>query len=151
MNGRRVGFADFPTVASSRARVLVVDDQELMRNTVARAVRALGHDVQPAPSAEAADLQLESSQFDLLLLDIEMRGMSGLEFLPWALKRAPEMPVIMLTGVLDAKVARQALNAGARNYLVKPIDVDFLELAIRDALAVRAVLQERNRLVALED
>jgi DNA-binding NtrC family response regulator len=111
-----------------------------------RLIAQLGHLPTPAKSAEEADMWLATNRYDLLLLDIEMPGMNGLEFLPWALKRDKEMPVIMLTGVKDADVALRCLEAGARNYLVKPPELSFLKLAVTDALAVRQLLLQRNRL-----
>lgn len=63
------------------------------------------------------------------------------------LENDPELAVIMLTGVNDPKLAMECIEKGARTYLVKPIHPDFLRLALLDALAMRAVLMERNRLV----
>ena len=80
------------------------------------------------------------------ILDIELPRMSGTEFLAWALKRDPELAVIMLTGIDLPEVAIECMNAGARTYLVKPVEKEFLELALRDALALRRVLVERNDL-----
>jgi len=90
---------------------------------------------------------LRGQRFDVVLLDIELPRMSGVEFLGWALSRDPEMAVIMLTGLDDPKLALECLKAGARTYLVKPFDSHFIELALRDAVAVRRLLVERNALV----
>ena len=89
---------------------------------------------------------LTSERFDLLLLDIELLRMKRVEFLSWALSRDPEMAVIMLTGLDIPEVAIECMDQGARTYLVKPIEVDFLRLALRDALGLRRVLLERNDL-----
>lgn len=139
-------FGGLWSLAPGRASVLLTDDDPDVLGSLGRLLAQLGHGVQKARSAEEADLWLSSQRFDLMLLDIEMPGMSGLEFLPWALKRDGEMPVIMLTGVRDAEVALRCLESGARNYLVKPPDLPFLQLAVTDALAVRQLLTERNRL-----
>ena len=101
-----------------------------------------------ASSAEDADRWLTSERFDLLLLDIELPRMKGVEFLSWALSRDPEMAVIMLTGLDIPEVAIECMDQGARTYLVKPIEVDFLRLALRDALGLRRVLVERNDLAS---
>jgi len=74
--------------------------------------------------------------------------MKGVEFLSWALSRDPEMAVIMLTGLDLPEVAIECIDQGARTYLVKPVEADFLRLALRDALAMRSVLVERNDLVS---
>ena len=80
-----------------------------------------------------------------MLLDIELPRMKGIEFLSWALDRDPELAVLMLTGLDDPELAIQCLELGARTYLVKPVDTAFLRMAIRDALAVRQLLLERDR------
>ncbi len=82
------------------------------------------------------------------ILDIELPRMSGVEFLDWALRRDPEMAVLMLTGMDVPEIAIECINGGARTYLVKPVEVDFLRLALRDALAFRRILVERNDLVS---
>lgn len=99
-----------------------------------------------AGSAEEADQWLISERFDLLMLDIELPRMKGVEFLGWALTRDPEMAVIMLTGLDIPEVAIECMDHGARTYLVKPVETEFLRLALKDALAMRKVLVERNEL-----
>ena len=124
--------------------MLVVDDEAPIRNSLQRLITGLGHNVRTAASAEEADQWLNSQRFDLVMLDIELPRMKGPEFLRWALRRDPELAVIMLTGVDDPAVAIECLDQGARTYLVKPVEVEFLRLALRDALAMRRLLIERN-------
>ena len=80
------------------------------------------------------------------MLDIELPRMKGVEFLSWAVSRDPEMAVIMMTGLDMPEVAIECIDHGARTYLVKPVAVEFLRLALRDALAMRRVLVDRNDL-----
>ncbi|NCG31658.1 MAG: response regulator, partial [Proteobacteria bacterium] len=122
-----------------RARILVVDDEADIRQSLQRLVTRFGYTAKGASSAEEADRWLTSERFDLLLLDIELPRMKGVEFLSWALSRDPEMAVIMLTGLDIPEVAIECMDQGARTYLVKPIEVDFLRLALRDALGLRRV------------
>ena len=131
-----------------RARILVVDDEADIRQSLQRLVTRFGYTAKGASSAEDADRWLTSERFDLLLLDIELPRMKGVEFLSWALSRDPEMAVIMLTGLDIPEVAIECMDQGARTYLVKPIEVDFLRLALRDALGLRRVLVERNDLAS---
>ncbi|MBT3327745.1 MAG: response regulator [Gemmatimonadales bacterium] len=131
-----------------RARILVVDDEADIRQSLQRLVTRFGYTAKGASSAEEADRWLTSERFDLLLLDIELPRMKGVEFLSWALSRDPEMAVIMLTGLDIPEVAIECMDQGARTYLVKPIEVDFLRLALRDALGLRRVLVERNDLAS---
>lgn len=149
MSVKRLGWQNAILDAPRKAQVLVVDDEAPIRNSLQRLVTALGHNVRTAASAEEADNWLSSQRFDLVLLDIELPRMKGPEFLRWALQRDPELAIIMLTGVDDPAVAIECLDQGARTYLVKPVEVDFLRLALRDALAMRQILVERNNSASL--
>lgn len=139
-----MGWTEVLAQGSASASILVVDDEPEVRTSLRRLISSLGHDVKVAASAEEADTWLSSQPFDLVLLDIELPRMKGPEFLRWALERHPELAVIMLTGVDDPDVAIQCLDSGARTYLVKPFEVEFLRLAVRDALAMRRLLVDRN-------
>ena len=142
----RLGWTEALAQGSASARILVVDDEAEIRTSLRRLISALGHDVKVAASAEEADTWLASQKFDLVMLDIELPRMKGPEFLTWALERDPELAVIMLTGVDDPEVAIQCIDNGARTYLVKPVEAEFLRLSLRDALAMRRLLLERNDL-----
>lgn len=126
-------------------RILLVEDEPDVRLGLARVLNQMGYTVTPVPTAEEADNWLAKERFDLLLLDLELPGMSGREFLMWALERDPQIPVIMLTGFDSAEMAIECIEAGARTYLVKPIEFDFLRLAVRDALALRTLLVESDK------
>jgi DNA-binding NtrC family response regulator len=141
---RRLGWKALGSIGPRSARVLIVDDDPDVRKSLTRVVTALGHETRAAASAEEADHWISAERFDAMLLDIELPRMKGLEFLSWALDRDPELAVIMLTGLDDPELAIECMEKGARTYLVKPIETDFLRLALRDALAVRALLRERN-------
>lgn len=141
---RRLGWKQLLSDAPSRARILIVDDDADVRRSLQSLVTKFGHDLRTAASAEEGDSWLAAERFDALLLDIELPRMKGVEFLSWALDRDPELAVIMMTGVDDPTVALDCIDQGARTYLVKPVEADFLRLALRDALAVRKLLIERN-------
>jgi len=144
----RLGFAELRTRASTRGKVLLVEDHPDLQRALQRLVTNLGYTVRAVSSAEEADQWLANERFDVCLLDIQLPRMSGVEFLDWALARDPEMAVIMLTGVDVSETAIACLEHGARTYLVKPVDQDFLRLALQDALAVRSILVERNDISA---
>lgn len=146
-SGTRLGWIDVAARPTGEAQILVVDDEELVRESLARLLTSEGFSVRTAASAEEADHWVSSARFDAMLLDVELPRMNGVEFLGWALERDPELAVIMLTGVNNPDLARKCIEKGARTYLVKPIHPDFLRLALRDALAMRSILMERNRLV----
>ena len=145
-SNRKLGWKDVVGSAPRGAKVLIVEDTVEVRKSLEKLVRALGYEVRSAGSAEEGDHWLSAERFDVLLLDIELPRMKGVEFLSWVLDRDGEMAVIMTTGLDDPKLAIECLEKGARTYLVKPIDMEFLRLALRDAVAVRRLLVERNRL-----
>ena len=140
-----LSFKDLPRSTPKGARVLIVEDNEEVRRSLEKLVRSLGYEVRSARSAEEADHWLSAERFEAMLLDIELPRMKGTEFLAWALDRDGEMAVIMLTGLDDPAIAIECIEGGARTYLVKPVEAEFLRLGLRDALAVRSLLVERNR------
>lgn len=144
----RIGWQDLRSTSAERGRVLVVDDELDLRRVLQKIITGLGYTVRAAASAEEADLCLNAERFDVCLLDIELPRMKGVEFLSWALKRDPEMAVIMLTGLDAPELAIECIKGGARTYLVKPLSADFLALALQDAVALRRVLVERNDLAS---
>lgn len=131
----------------SRTRILVVDDQETVRVAIASLLERRGCEVVIAESGEAALTRLRAEYFDVLLCDVMMPGMSGLQLLSEALLLDRDLPVLMLTGVHDMTTARDALARGAMDYLRKPVELDELEAAIRAAARHRRhqINQQRAR------
>ena len=107
-----------------RYRVLAIDDQPEVLTALRRLLRSRGFDVEPCtcPTDALTILGKDPDRFDVLVLDVNMPGMSGLELLPRAKEIAPEVPIVMLTADDRASTAVKALKAGAFNYLVKPLD-----------------------------
>lgn len=143
---KRFGWREALARAPQGAQVLVVDDEAEVRQSLQRLLTRFGYRTRTAASAEEADQWLSTQRYEACLLDIELPRMKGVEFLSWALSRDPEMAVIMLTGLDLPEVAVDCIEQGARTYLVKPIESEFLRLALRDALAMRSLLVERNEL-----
>ena len=142
----RLGWKTLVENAPTEAEILVVEDDPILLELTSSAIEDMGFSVRSAASAEAADQWMSAGELDLVLLDIDLPRINGVEFLEWALAKQPELSVIMLTGMNDPELALRCLDHGARTYLVKPFDIDFLERAIRDALITRRLLVERNRL-----
>jgi putative two-component system response regulator len=127
-----------------RTRVLVVDDEALIVQAIARFLRTRGYDVETALSGDAALERLEVESFALMLLDVRMPGLSGVEVVSKALAVDEDVAVMMLTGVNDAPTATDALSRGALDYLLKPVELTDLEQAIERALHKRGLLIERR-------
>lgn len=145
---RRFGWRDALARAPRHARILIVDDDTDVRKALQGLVERFGYSARCVASAEEADRWLAAERFDVCMLDIELPRMKGVEFLGWALGRDPEMAVIMLTALDVPEVAVECIEQGARTYLVKPVEVEFLRLALLDALAMRSLLMERNDLAS---
>ena len=122
-------------MSPSQGRVLIVDDEVSIRRAVHNTLQGMGFQVEEASSGEAALRLVRESQFDVVLLDINMPGMGGIAACREMRKSAPRLAILMLT-VRDSeedKVA--ALDAGADDYITKPFNVR--ELAARIRAAVR--------------
>jgi signal transduction histidine kinase len=129
------------------SRILVVDDDPDLRTALTEVLRMAGHDVAGACDGPSALRELAAHPFDVVLLDVMMPGMSGLEVL--RALRADEayddMPIIMVTALSDVRDRVSGLEAGADDYLGKPFDAS--ELLAR----VSAALRQRRLMVALAD
>lgn len=141
----RIGWPDLKALGPVKARVLVVDDDPDIRGVLVRVLGTMGHEARAASSAEEADAWLSNEFFHLLLLDIDLPRMNGVEFLSWAFRRDPELAVVMITGHDELELALRCMDAGARTYLVKPLEMQVLQSVVRDALAVRELLASYNR------
>jgi putative nucleotidyltransferase with HDIG domain len=130
-------------------RVLLVDDEAAIRLALGKLLRSPGFDVETADSGRAALDALERGRFSLMLCDIRMPGMTGLEVVPQALAIDPELAVMMLTAVNDAASATEALSNGAFDYLLKPPELSELLQAAERALKRRDLAIEQRRVEAL--
>jgi CheY-like chemotaxis protein len=121
-------------------RILIVDDQREVREVLRSAIETLGDfKVIDVPSGEEALLEISTETFDLLVADVRLPGISGLELLEKLRGRNPDMAVIIVTGTMDANVRRQVADAGAEFFFLKPIEpADFLDAVERSLGLVEA-------------
>ena len=131
------------------ARVLVVDDEPGVRFSVGEVLLERGHEVVGAESAERA-LELAENT-DLVVTDLMMPGMNGVELLRALRDKNPTLPVILLTARGSERAAVEAMKAGAFDYLTKPYDIDELALAVERADDARRLKQDSRRLRAERD
>ena len=133
-------------------RLLVVDDERAVRSSLKEILEQEGHQVITAASGEEALLTPDQSNFDLILVDLKMEGIDGLQVTMEAKERAPDTVVIILTayGTLDSAIG--ALRYGAHDYLLKPCKVEEIIASVEEGLAKRWQSMRRWELVSsIED
>jgi DNA-binding NtrC family response regulator len=121
----------------SSARILVVDDDQHLRETLSMLVRRLGHDITSAASVTEARALLDSSDFDLVISDLRMDDGTGVDLLRHARQAGETVPFIILTAYATVESAVDAMKEGAFDYLQKPFDKADVQLRIERALAER--------------
>ena len=126
------------------ARILAVDDEQSIRDVLKAGLTRAGYECITAESADYATLQLDQEAIDLVLLDINMPGKTGIEYLPELKERHPGVAVIMLTGETDISTAVRAMREGAYDYALKPVSFAELIIRIEHALS-RQVLALENK------
>jgi two-component system response regulator PilR (NtrC family) len=133
-----------PSTAADRrqARILVVDDERSMRELLAIVLRREGYDVVLADSGRAAIDVLERQPVDILISDIKMPDVSGVDVLRAAKKIDQDILGIMITAFASTETAVEAMRLGACDYLSKPFDVDLLKMKVREKIDNRQLRQE---------
>jgi DNA-binding NtrC family response regulator len=122
-------------------RILLVDDDETIRDTLYELLSA-EYVCQTAETAEKAFARLEADQYDVVLTDISMPGLSGLELLGHVRQKFPDTPVIIVSGIGDQEHAQGLIRLGAFDFLLKPFSLEVVEKSVRRALEYRKRLVE---------
>jgi two-component system NtrC family sensor kinase len=129
------------------AEILLIDDSPIVLETVGSLFQTWGHKVVTAERADAGLVALEHTAFDIVVADVRMPGMDGLELLAAIRTRAPELPVIMLSSTTDMGIVLRAIHDGAFDYVNKDDGLEALGSAIRRALEHARLVRENRRLV----
>jgi two-component system response regulator HydG len=127
------------TAPRKQTAILVVDDEAAIRDSLGTWLGEEGFQVEAVPDGPAALARLEAVAFDIILLDIRMPGMDGLEVLQHLRSRYPDPVVIMLTAFGSVEIAVQALKLGAHDFIAKPFDLDDLGRIIQSAVRRRSL------------
>jgi DNA-binding NtrC family response regulator len=126
----------------SGAKILIVDDELIVRESLGGWLERDGHKVDKAASGEEALEKCKNTRFDILLLDIKMEGMSGLEVLRKVKENDPDVSVVMITAYGSIPSAIEAMKSGAYEYLLKPFDPDELMVLIEKIMKHQAETRE---------
>jgi len=127
-------------------RVLVVDDEQEMCEAIAAGLGPRGHEVRWETSAEAALATLEGAEVDVVLTDLNMRGMDGLALCERIVASRPDVPVVVITAFGSLETAIAAIRAGAYDFITKPVKMDALAVALARAVQHRSLREEVKRL-----
>jgi len=117
--------------------VLIVDDEPTQIRSIGRVLKARGYEVESASNGREASQRLEQGTFDVVLSDIAMPGMDGIQLLQFVRQQSFDVPVVLITGEPAVSTAVKALEYGAFHYLTKPIEVPDLEEVIDKAVCLR--------------
>ena len=118
------------------ADILVVDDDDVIRDTLCELL-SLEYSCQTADTAEDALAKLAAQSFDVVLTDISMPGLSGMELLSRVLQLYPRTAVIMVSGLSDQEQAESLISQGAFDYLLKPFRLEVVEESVKRAIENR--------------
>src|SRR6187402_2118827 len=129
-----------------RTSVLVVDDDRDMCELAEAGLGQRGYTVSWCVTPQEALAAIEREDFDVVLVDIHMEGMSGLELCREALAKRPDLVVVVMTGFGSLDHAIGAMRVGAYDFITKPVSMDALSLTIDRALRHRAMSEELRRL-----
>jgi DNA-binding NtrC family response regulator len=128
------------------AKVLIVDDEKSIRATLAEFVREDGHEVRTAESAVEALRLAEADLPDVVVTDIILPRMSGVELLGRIHERFPDIQVIVITGEPTVETAAEAVRLGAFDYLAKPISSAAIRSAVARSTRIKELADDRRRL-----
>jgi DNA-binding NtrC family response regulator len=130
---------------SDKTKILVVDDNEVVRHSFLRSLTGTHCKVEAAWNGEEALRAMEQQPFDVVLLDLRMPGMDGMEVLKAIKDKWPETEVVVITGYPSVETAKEAVRLGAYNYLAKPVGpVDVINAA-NDAVTQKKWALHRER------
>jgi DNA-binding NtrC family response regulator len=141
-----IGGGNVPELA--KAKIVVADDEESVRWTLKKALERAGYGVLTVADGQAAVETAERVKADLVLMDIKMPTVDGLQALSLLRDRRPETMVIVMTAFGSLQAAVEAMKRGAYDYITKPFDFEELTLLVHRALEVKALTHELNRLRA---
>ena len=136
------GIMDDNIRSRNASRILIVDDEEIIRALLSEILSDEGFEVTTASDGNEAIELLNSDQFDLVISDMVMPGVGGIEVLQEAFKIDPDYAVIIITGYPSVDTAVKLVNLGAADYITKPFNVDIIKITVAKVLEMKKV---RNR------
>ena len=130
----------------SNLTILTIDDEDNIRNGLADNFELEGYNVKAAGSGKEGLKIIENESIDLVITDLKMDGMSGQEVVRQVTTKYPGIPIIVLTGHGSIDDATEAIKAGAFDFLTKPLDLDHLNIVVKNALRGKELAQQNKEL-----
>jgi DNA-binding NtrC family response regulator len=128
------------------ARILLVDDEEIVLRSALRVLAGLDYDLDTAKDGKEALKSIENERYDVVVLDIMMPDVNGIDVLQRVKEAHPDIEVIMFTGLAEVDTAVRCMKLGAFDYISKPFEPDELKVAVARALERRRLLEENRSL-----
>ena len=126
--------------------ILIVEDEKILRISLADALKEEGYIVLAVADGEEAISAINQGAFSLIITDIRLPDISGMEILRQSLQISPSVPVIMMTAYGNIKDAVESMRVGAFDYITKPFDLDEMFVTVNTALEVYLITEENIRL-----
>ena len=126
-------------------RILVIDDESNIRNLLSEKLAIYGYEIDTAKDGFDALKLIHHNGYNLVLSDVNMPGLNGIQMLEYLKRLSPDLPVVMLSAVQDISTLRQAVREGAYDYLLKPYDFEELLKTIRRGLERSKLLRENKQ------
>lgn len=123
-------------------RILIIDDEKNMRWVLERGLKSLGYQIQTAANGEEGIEAARTTEPDLVVLDLKMPGMDGMQTLKKLKEMYDQLPIVMITAHGTMETAIEAMKCGAADYIIKPFDIEEMKMIIRKTLAVQDLVKE---------
>jgi putative nucleotidyltransferase with HDIG domain len=128
----------------AKTKILIVDDEEAIREVISALLKAQGHECASVSNVLAAQEFLGRHRMDLVLSDMVMPEMDGMQLVEWLHKTEPDIPIIMVTANSEIEKALNAIRQGAYDYILKPFEKDQLYFSVQRALEHRQLILEKQ-------
>jgi signal transduction histidine kinase len=138
-------------MSSTTAKLLVIEDEELVRQSYIDMLSFFGYDVESVPNGREALSLINKQDYDIVITDLNMPEMDGLEVLKYIKKRKPYIEVIVITGYATLENAIKAMKVGAYDYFAKPIDIDHVRIVLSKCVQKIGAKKENEELRSLNE